>query len=260
MLLAVDVGNTNVTFAAFVGSEIVDDWRVATDDRRTADEYAVLLSGLFQVSGWRLDAIDGFVISSVVPRAIHPLRRFADKYLHIENPLVLDANTPTGVPIKYQPPTDVGADRIANAVAAHALYGGPVIVVDFGTATTLDAISAKGEYLGGAIAPGIETSVEALAAKAAQLRRVQFIRPASAIGSTTIESLQSGVIYGFAGQVDGLVREFVREMGECTVVATGGLAELIAPESETIQKVDPHLTLVGLRIIYERVNGSESNS
>jgi type III pantothenate kinase len=253
MLLAIDVGNTNTTFAVFDGQRLAADWRIGTVARRTEDEYSVMLSGLFQRDGLTLDRIDGVAISSVVPAAISPLIKFAQAQLHVENPLVLSAGEDAGIEVRYFPKSDVGADRLANAVAAHALYGGPVIVVDFGTATTFDAIGGDGTYLGGAIAPGIETSVEALAARAAQLRRVQYVRPRSAVATTTVESLQSGVVFGFAGQVDGMVERFREEIGkEAHVVATGGLAELIASESKTIQEVNPLLTLQGLRLVWER--------
>jgi type III pantothenate kinase len=252
MLLAIDVGNTNITFAVFDGSRLVADWRIGTVVRRTEDEYYVLLAELCRRDGISLDQIDGAAISSVVPATIFPLVKLAKTHLSIENTLVLTGED-TGIEVRYFPKTDVGADRLANAVAAHKIYGGPVIVVDFGTATTFDAIAADGSYLGGAIAPGIETSVEALFAKTAQLRRVQYIRPETAVGKTTLESLQSGIIFGFAGQVDGIVARIKKEMGENTrVVATGGLAGLIAKESTTIEEVNQLLTLEGLRLVYER--------
>ncbi|MBI2843663.1 MAG: type III pantothenate kinase [Armatimonadetes bacterium] len=253
MLLAIDVGNTNTAFAVFEGEKLVANWRVGTVARRTEDEYSVLLSGLFERDGIAFGQIDGIVISSVVPAVIFPLVKFAKRQLGIDDPLVLKAGEDAGIKIRYFPESDVGADRLANAVAAHALYPGPVIVVDFGTATTFDAVGADGTYLGGSIAPGIETSVEALVTKAAQLRRVQYVRPAAAVATTTVESLQSGVIFGFAGQVDGIVAKFREEIGsDARVIATGGLADLIASESKTIQEVNPLLTLQGLRLVYER--------
>ncbi len=252
MLLAIDAGNTNTTFAVFDGERLAADWRIGTVTSRTEDEYGVLLYGLFSRDGLSFDTIEGVAISSVVPATIFPLVKFSKVYLGVDDPLVLGKGVDGGIEIRYNPVTDVGADRIANAVAAHETYGGPVIVVDFGTATTFDAVAADGAYLGGAIAPGIETSVEALVAKAAQLRRVQFVRPPSAIGTSTVESLQAGVVFGFAGQTDGIVHRFKEEMGEAKVVATGGLAGLIAEESKTIEVVDPLLTLRGLRLIWER--------
>lgn len=252
MLLAIDVGNTNTTFAVFNGEHIAADWRIGTVARRTEDEYVVLVSGLMERDELESRMIDGIIISSVVPATVFPLVRLAAKQFGIDNPIVLNADN-AGVDVRYNPRTDVGADRLANAVAAHALYGGPVIVVDFGTATTFDVVGADGAYLGGAISPGIETSLEALVTKAAQLRRVMYVKPPSVIGTSTIESLQSGVIYGFAGQVDGIVEKLREEIGkDARVIATGGLAVLIASESRTIEKVDPLLTLNGLRLIYER--------
>lgn len=260
MLLAIDVGNTNTALAVFEGERIVASWRIGTVTRRTEDEYSVLLASLLDRDGLSMADIDGVAISSVVPATIFPLINLAKEQLHVDDPLVLRAGEDAGIDVRYHPKTDVGADRIANAVGAHALYGGPVIVVDFGTATTFDAIAADGTYLGGAIAPGIETSVEALVAKAAQLRRVQYVRPPSAVATTTVESLQAGVLFGFAGQVDGIVEKFREEMGrESRVIATGGLAELIATESKTIEKVDPMLTLVGLRLVYERRASAKLN-
>lgn len=253
MLLAIDVGNTNITFAVFDGSRLAASWRIGTVARRTEDEYSVLLCGLFQRDGLSTQQIDGIAISSVVPATIFPLSKLAKHQFHIEDPFVLRSGEDAGIAVRYFPQTDVGADRLANAVGAHELYGGPVIVVDFGTATTFDAVAADGTYLGGAIAPGIESSVEALVAKAAQLRRVQYVRPASPVATTTVESLQAGVLYGFAGQVDGIVERFREEMGKnARVVATGGLAGLIASESKTIEEVNPMLTLEGLRLVYER--------
>jgi len=253
MLLAIDVGNTNTAFAVYRDRDLLAHWRVATDATRTADEYLVLLSSLFERSKLDIQGTSGVCIASVVPDVLRPLADFSLRYLGIGEPVVLTSDTAVGIEVRYNPPTDVGADRLANAAAAHELYTGPVIVVDFGTAITLDAVSADGQYLGGAIAPGIEIATEALFHRAAQLRRMQFSAPPAAIGSTTVESLQSGIIYGFADQVDGLVDRFRLEMGaEAKVVATGGLAEIIAPHSRTIQEVNPLLTLEGLRIIYSR--------
>jgi type III pantothenate kinase len=252
MLLAIDVGNTNITFAIFDCEEIKADWRIETVARRTEDEYSALLLDLFERDGLRFDQIDGVAISSVVPAVNFPIMKLVREQFHIGNPLLLTGED-AGIEVLYTPKTDVGADRLANAVAAHALYGGPVIVVDLGSATTFDAVGTDGSYLGGAIAPGIEISMEALVTKASQLRRVQYVRPKSAVGTTTVESLQSGVLYGFAGQVDGIVAKFREEIGQnARVIATGGLAELIASESKTIEEINPLLTLIGLRMIYER--------
>lgn len=253
MLLAVDVGNTNITFGVFDGPVVKADWRIGTVVRRTGDEYAGLLIGLMAERGLRLSDIDGIIISSVVPAAVDALTRFSRKHLRIENPVVLSAEMELGLKVNYYPRGDVGADRIANAVAAHAKYGGKVIVVDLGTGTTLDAVSEEGEYLGGAIAPGIQISTEALFARAAKLRGVPLVAPEKAIGDTTAGSLQSGIIFGFAGMVDALVDKFQHEMGGgAKVIATGGLADIIAGHSRTIECCDELLTLEGLRLIYER--------
>lgn len=253
MLLAIDVGNTNTTFAVFDGKTLMADWRIGTVSRRTADEYAALLLMLCGEKGLAFSAIDGAAISSVVPSAIDALVKLAQKHLNIQSPLVLSSDLDLGINIHYSPITDVGPDRIANAVAARAKYGGKVIVVDFGTATTLDAVSEDGCYLGGAIAPGIQVSLEALLSRAARLTGVQITAPKKAIGDSTLASLQSGIVYGTAGQVDALVERFQEEMGGgAKVIATGGLAELISPYSSTIESTDPLLTLEGLRIVYER--------
>jgi type III pantothenate kinase len=256
MLLTIDVGNTNITFAVFDGCEIRADWRIGTVARRTGDEYAALLLVLFGERGLSFADINGVAISSVVPATVDSLVRFSKKHLKVDSPLVLGSEIDPDMKINYEPKSDVGADRIANAIAAHAKYGGKVIVVDFGTATTLDAVSADGEYLGGAIAPGIQISLEALFSRAARLTGVQIAAPEKAIGTTTTGSLQSGIVFGFAGQVDALVDRFQDEMGgDAKVVATGGLAEIIAEYSRTIECCDEMLTLEGLRLIYEKMRG-----
>ena len=246
MILAVDVGNTQILIALYEGDEIRDHWRLATNAERTSDEYAVLIRQFIGDV-----AVEGVAISSVVPRATAALRNMSTKWMKLD-PVVVEPGTKTGMPILIDNPREVGADRIVNGIGAFDLYGGPAIVVDFGTATTLDAVSAKGEYLGGAILPGIEISMDALFSRADRLSRVELIEPRSVIGKSTVEALQSGAIYGFAGQVDGICRRMQDELGECTVVATGGLSGLISRFSTTIQHVDPWLTLHGLRIVYER--------
>jgi type III pantothenate kinase len=246
MILAVDVGNTQILIALYAEAEITDHWRLATNAERTSDEYAVLIRQFIGDV-----AVEGVAISSVVPRATAALRSMATKYFKLE-PVVVEPGTKTGMPILIDNPREVGADRIVNAIGASDLFGGPAIVVDFGTATTLDAVSAKGEYLGGAILPGIEISMDALFARADRLSRVELVEPRSVIGKSTAEALQSGAIYGFAGQVDGICRRMQDELGESTVVATGGLSGLISRYSATIQHVDPWLTLHGLRLVYER--------
>ena len=251
MLLAVDVGNTNIALGVYRDSALVADWRIRTQLGRTADEYGMLIRELLEYTGLEFKDIKGIAISNVVPPAMSALLETCRKFFGFD-PYVVDPENET-VPIRYEPRSDVGADRIVNAVAAFALYGGPVIVVDFGTATTFDAISDTGEYLGGAIAPGIGISMEALFRTAARLPRIDLVRPPSAIGTTTETSMQAGVLFGFAGQVDEMVRRFKRELGEDSkVIATGGLAELIAPETRTVQIVNRLLTLEGLRLIWER--------
>jgi type III pantothenate kinase len=253
MLLAIDVGNTNTAFAVFVGDKLRGDWRLMTEPRRTGDEYAAILHPLLAGRATEFSGLTAVAICSVVPAAVDPLVRFAKRHLKVASPFVLSPHADFGVKVHYHPVTDVGADRIANAVAAHAKYGGKAIVVDFGTATTLDAVSEEGDYLGGAIAPGMQISLDALIAKAARLTGVELVAPEKAIGASTTASLQSGVIFGVAGQVDALVERFQEEMGGgAKVIATGGLAEVIAPVSRTIESCDYLLTLEGIRLIYER--------
>jgi type III pantothenate kinase len=253
MLLAVDVGNTEITIGVFDGEELVHHWRAATVAERTADEHALLLGGFLAQEKLRLtDDIDGVVIASVVPRLTQALREMVRRYCRLE-PLVVEPGIRTGLSILIDNPREMGADRVVNAVAAYAAYGGPVVVIDFGTATTFDAVSERGEHLGAAIAPGIQISMNALVERTAQLRRVELVAPRSVIGKNTVESLQAGAVWGFAGQVDGIVRRMVAELGgRATVVATGGLAGAVLDACETVQRHDPWLTLRGLRIIWDR--------
>jgi len=252
MLLAADVGNTQTVFAVYDGARLVEHWRVATESERTADELAVLLGRLLELRELGFEDVDGAVLASTVPTLVRAYEELAAR--HVEAPLlVLGPGTKTGVPVLYDDPREVGPDRVANSVAARELYGGPCIVVDFGTSTNFDAVSAAGEYVGGVLAPGIEISMEALFARAARLTKVDFVEPDGAIGKTTTAALQAGVVYGFAGQVDGIVGRMRAELGsDAKVVATGGLADLIAPHSETISETNPLLTLEGLRLVWER--------
>ena len=249
MLLAVDVGNTNTVLGLFTGEELVRSWRITTHARATGDEMVLTFRGLLDEQ----PEITGLALCSTVPSVLHELRPMLSSFFHEMPVVIVEPGTKTGVPILTDNPKEVGADRIVNTLAAHQQFGGPCIVVDFGTSTNLDVVSAQGDFLGGALAPGIDISLEALSAKAAQLRKVEVVRPRSPIGKNTVEALQSGAVFGFAGQVDGLVDRIIEEIGPVTaVVATGGLASVVIGESETITHHDPHLTLTGLRLVFER--------
>jgi type III pantothenate kinase len=279
VLLVIDVGNTETVMGLYtredtdsvpvvemgvgagIGTErdlsapagLTHHWRLSTVPTRTPDEHAVLLTQLLDLEGLDIgSSVTGIAISSSVPQVTAELRQMASRWFSDVPCIVLGPGTKSGMPILYDNPKEVGADRIADAVGAYDLYGGPCIVVDMGTATTVEAISEKGEYLGGAITPGVSISLEALYQQAAALRRVELVEPRSVIGRSTVESIESGTLYGFAGLVDGLARRFMEELGEATVVATGGFSPLIAPYSDTIEHVEPWLTLHGLRIVYER--------
>jgi type III pantothenate kinase len=249
VLLAIDVGNTNTVLGMFDGEDLSASWRIKTDARTTADEMVLTFRGLL-AGEWE---ITGIALCSTVPAVLREMRVMLDRYFGDVPTVIVEPGTKTGVPVLTDNPKEVGADRIVNTIAAHHQYGGPCIVVDFGTSTNLDVVSAKGEFLGGALAPGIEISLDALSQRAAQLRKVELVRPRSVIGKNTVEALQSGALYGFAGQVDGLVDRIVDELGEVTaVVATGGLAPIVVPESQTITHHDPELTLTGLRLVFEK--------
>lgn len=252
MLLAIDVGNTNTVLGAFDGTALRHHWRVETSHTRTADEYGIQVLQLFAFAGLDRRAIDAVVISSVVPPLAFTLEQMAQRYFGVK-PLFVGPGIKTGMPILYENPREVGADRVVNAVAAYERWRCGLIVVDFGTATTFDAVSPRGEYLGGAICPGIVISMEALFRNASKLPRVEFARPPQVVGKNTIASIQSGLVYGYVGLVDGLCERMREELAfEVKVVATGGLAPLIAGTSRTVTEVDEHLTLDGLRLIHER--------
>ena len=257
-LLAVDVGNTNVTLGVFsyhgAKAELVHHWRLATHREQTSDEVLVTLKGLCDLAGFPIAGIRDAILSSVVPPLLPIWERVCAKLLD-KPPLVVGPGIKTGMPVRYENPREVGADRIVNSVAAFELLGGPCIAVDFGTATTFDCVSAKGEYLGGAIFPGIQISMEALFQRTALLHRVELVRPKSVIGKTTTGALQSGLLFGYAGMVDSMVERIRGELGAARVIATGGLAHRVASESSTIERVEPFLTLEGLRILFEKNRG-----
>ncbi len=252
MLLVIDVGNTNTVLGLYDGDRLVHDFRIETSKGRTTDEYLVLLLALVQIAGVDRRAIDSSILASVVPALNDVMVEAVDRAFD-HDILVVGPGIKTGMPILYENPREVGADRIVNAVAAYERVHGACIVVDFGTATTFDCISAKGEYLGGAISPGVDISANALFSRAAKLPRAEIVRPARAIGRNTVNSMQSGIVFGYVGLVDGLVERLKREMGgEVKVIATGGLARLIEPESTTIEEIDEYLTLEGLRLLHAR--------
>mgnify|MGYP001037206599 CR=1 FL=1 len=251
MLLTVDIGNTNITLGLYKGKELGPRWRIRTIHDKTADEYGILVEQLFRHRGCRLDEVTGVAIASVVPPLTPIFEQVSHEYLGQE-PFVVDAGVKTGVRIRYENPRDVGADRVVDAAAVKALYSLPACVVDFGTATIFDAITAEGDYLGGAIAPGIGIAAQALYERTAKLHRVELSRPPSAIGRNTTHAIQSGLLFGFVGLVEGMVARFKAELGlQTRVIATGALADTIARETTVIDVVDPWLTLHGLRIVYE---------
>lgn len=253
MLLVFDIGNTNMVLGVYDGDNLVRDWRINTDLNKTSDEYGVLIKSLFDASNISLSVVDAIIVSSVVPAVMHSLENFCRKYCNI-SPMVVGPGIKTGLNIKYEDPKMVGADRIVNAVAAISKYNCPVIIIDFGTATTYCAVSKKGEYIGGAISPGMKISSEALFQKASKLPRVELVTPEIVICKDTVSAMQAGIIYGYAGQVEKIVGLMKKELKdeETLVIATGGLANMISQETNAIDVIDPNLTLEGLRIIYEK--------
>jgi type III pantothenate kinase len=256
MLLAIDIGNTNIVLGVFDGAALLESWRLATMRERTADELGLLVDALFAHSRIDKVAVRSIILGSVVPPLTGTMQEMTERYFGVAA-LTIEPGTTTGMPILYEQPSEVGADRIVNGVAAYEQFGKaagrPLVVVDFGTATTFDAISAKGEYLGGAICPGVQISADALFQRAARLPRIDVRKPAQTIGRTTIGAMESGLFYGYVGLVEGLVRRMNAELGNHAIcVATGGLAGTIAPETAVIDHVDPDLTLHGLRIVWER--------
>jgi type III pantothenate kinase len=255
VLLAVDVGNTQTVLGLWAAEELVARWRVATQPQLTADDVAVWLDGLLALHQRRRADVSALAVSSTVPVLGAEWARLGERHLGVD-PLIVGPGTRSGMPVLMDNPREVGPDRIVNAVAAYARYGGPCIVVDFGTATTFDAVSKAGEYVGGIIAPGIEISMDALFARAARLTKVDLTTPPTVIGKTTVAGMQSGAVYGFAGQVDGIVGRMRAELGPSTrTVATGGLADLILPHAQTLDDYQPDLTLEGLRLVWQRNRG-----
>ena len=249
MLLAIDIGNTNTVIGLYDNEKLVNHWRIKTDSQSTADELILTYEGLLQ----NQPEITGISLCSTVPAVLREMRWMLQRYFHEIKTVIIEPGTKTGVPINTDNPKEVGADRIANSLAVFTRHGGPSVVVDFGTSTNFDVVSKNGEFLGGSLAPGIEISLDALANRAAQLRKVEFVKPRSVIGKNTVEALQSGALYGFAGQVDGIIERIIAEIGPITaVVATGGLAPLVVEESKTITHHEPDLTLEGLRLVFDK--------
>ncbi|QCX33769.1 type III pantothenate kinase [Caloramator sp. E03] len=256
MLLVFDVGNTNIVLGVYEGKKRLADWRMSTTPPKTSDEYGIVAINLFEKADLNYKDVKAVVISSVVPNIMYSLEHMIRKYFKVE-PLIVGPGIKTGINIKYDNPKEVGADRIVNAVAGHEIYKKPLIIIDFGTATTFCAVGARGDYYGGAIAPGIKISSDALFERAAKLPRIELVRPANVICKNTVQSMQAGIIYGYVGLVDFIVNKMKDEMKKIgeddpLVVATGGLSKLIATESSSIQEINPYLTLEGLRIIYEK--------
>ena len=253
MVLAIDIGNTNIVIGAFAGKQLLNDWRISTDPSKLADEYGILIRKMLKLSSIDHDEFEGIIISCVVPPLLSAMTNMCLRYFNI-SPKVVSIEEELGIQLLYDNPQEIGSDRIVNAIGAYKEYGGPLIVVDFGTATSFDAVSADGSYLGGVIAPGIGISVDALFARAARLARVELRRPGRVIGKNTAECIQSGFYYGFLGQMEEIIRRMKEEIGDKPrVIATGGLARFIAADSQLVDRVDANLTLKGLRVLFDRI-------
>ncbi len=256
MLLCIDIGNTNIVMGVYRDADLVTHWRISTDHQKMPDEYGMLLTELLSYHTLCPQEIDGVALASVVPPVTTIFAEMTERYLSLK-PLIVGSGIKTGVAIRYDNPRQVGADRIVNAAAGYRIYGGPACIIDFGTGTTFDAISSKGEYLGGSIAPGVRVAAEALFQRTAKLPRIDLQRPPQAIGKNTVDAMRSGMLFGYVGLVEGLVERFRRELGpDMRVIATGGLACVIADETDVIEHVDPWLTLKGLRMIYDLNRGA----
>ena len=253
MLLVFDIGNSNIVLGTYEGIKLLRNWRISTDRQKNGDEYGMLMNNLFHYQGIRMTDIDAIIISSVVPPLMVPMIKMCERYFHI-HPLVVGPGIKTGIRLKYENPREIGADRIVNVVGAYEQYGGPLIVIDIGTATTFDVVADNGDFLGGVIAPGLGSSADALFQRAAKLPRIELVTPKNVISRNTIAGMQAGIIFGYVGQIDEIVNRIKAEMKEekVTVVATGGYARMISRESKTIDKIDHFLTLTGLRVLYER--------
>ena len=253
MLLVFDVGNSNIVMGTYEGKKLLRHWRISTDRQKTGDEYGMLINSLFAYQNIRMEQVEAIIISSVVPPLMVPMIKMCERYFHI-HPLVVGPGIKTGFRISYENPREIGADRIVNVAGAFEQYGGPLIVIDIGTATTFDVVAPNGDFQGGVIAPGLSSSADALFQRAAKLPRIELVTPKHIISRNTVSGMQAGIIYGYVGQIDEIVRRMKKEMGydEIKVVATGGYARMVSRESKTIDKIDHFLTLTGLRVLYER--------
>ncbi len=252
MILVFDIGNSNIVMGTYAGKKLMKHWRISTDRQKTGDEYGMLINDLFRYQGVSMSDVEAIVISSVVPPLVVPMVKMCERYFHL-NPLVVGPGIRTGIRLHYENPRAIGADRIVNVVGAYEQYGGPLIVIDIGTATTFDVVSENGDFLGGAIAPGLGPSADALFQSTAKLPRIELVPPKQIVCHNTIQGMQAGIVYGYVGQIDAIVTRIKEELGkEMKVIATGGFARMISKESKTIDKVDHFLTLTGLRALYER--------